>query len=621
MDLGQEGRKLKMKNTILQMPGTILGILVGAFYGFIIAAFGGCQIISCAYGIDADAVAGIIICIGAALGGAYGCFKDLEAKKENKIARAKAEENAKKAKLNAWYKKLTDHFHAITEKVYTYCGDLSIGDMYAPIWELGNVQTEEQARYEEVFYQELAKHINELRSFIDDNISGSGYYGVRPVLNAMKCLREVYRGEKKFNKAIDILTELSGNIDRQLYYIEFTQYGDCVLNVNEEGYKIDERINELYEKMNLIYQSTRNTGEFYENISSDLPNFIEYAAEMVWCRACEKPFNREKFDLAGSFLGFYINKYMVDGKKIMCIPALRARNSKNCETFIEGVHVEWILALIYANNLVGGKSLVNQQKKSIIEWVDNAVVLKNEQGAFLLASGLAWMGFFELERDVLRRLFEKKVSFEIEYQDRLNFLECGGTTNIKIYNTEKMEGFLFDNSSLEWNVDAFDLFFRKLEMAYKSLEYSLAITKWTKTLPLVSGQKISPEQIEHAFAQLVNDFKGEIIMKKDNAKALNLVNVQYKDSYIFNFRSERSRCVSMLFSSEEYGRNLNLTIITMFTPEKGVDNDQLKKYALAIKDNIYVQSFKESILQVIDEVTKEKQVIYDEGGIQGKIIS
>lgn len=609
-----------MKNTILQMPGTILGILVGAFYGFIIAAFGGCQIISCVSGIDADAVAGIIICIGAIIGGVYGYFKDLEAKKENKIARAKAAENAKKAKLNAWYKKLTDHFHAITEKVYTYCGDLSIGDMYAPIWELGNVQTEEQARYEEVFYQELAKHINELRGFIDNNIFRPGYYGVQLILNAVKCLREAYRGEEKFNKAIDILTALCGNIDKQTYYIEFKQYGDCVLKVNEEGYKIDERISRLYKKMESIYQSTKNAGEFYENLSSDLPNFIDYAAEMVWCRACEKPFNREQFDLAGLFLGGYINKYIVDGKKAMCIPALRAQNNKSCETFIEGVHVEWMLALIYANNLVGGKSLVNQQKKSIIEWVDNAVVLKNEQGAFLLASGLAWMGFFELERDVLRRLFEKKVNFEIEYQDRLNFLECGGTTNIKIYDIEKMDGFLFDSSSIEWNVDAFDLFFRKLEMAYKNLEYSLAITKWTKTLPLASGQKISEEQIKHAFAELVNDFEGEVIMKKDNAKALNLVNVQYKDSFIFNFRSERNRCVSMLFSSEKYGRNLNLTIITMFTPEKGVDNEQLKKYALAIKDNIYVQSFKESILQVIDEVTKEKQVIYDEGGEQRKII-
>lgn len=477
------------------------------------------------------------------------------------------------------------------------------------------VQVEDQYRYCEAFSQALTDHKNELRSFIDDNIFRPGYYGVRLVLNAVKCLREAHRGEEKFNKAIDILTELCENIDKQLYYIKFKQYGDCVLKVNEEGYKVEERISSLYEKMNSICQSTRNAGEFYENLSSDLPDFIDYAAEMVWCRACEKPFNREKFDLAGSFLGGYINKYIVDGNKTMCIPALRARNNKKCKVFIEGVHVEWILALVYANNLVGGKSLVNQQKKSIIEWVDNAVVLKNEQGAFLLASGLAWMGFFELERDVLRRLFEKKVSFGIEYQDRLNFLECGGTTNIKIYDVEKMEGFLFDNSSIEWNADAFDLFFRKLEMAYKKLEYSLAITKWTKTFPLASGQKISPEQIDHAFAELVKDFDGEVTMKKDNAKALNLVNVQYKDSYIFNFRSERNRCISILFASEKYGRNLNLTIITMFTPEKGIEIAQLKKYALAIKDNIYVQSFKESILQVIDEVTKEKQVIYGEGEI------
>lgn len=602
------------------MQNTIIGILAGLWYGFISCFFLG--IVACIAGIDDDGtLVVLVLCIGAIIGGGIGRFKDMEIKKEREIAA----ENANKEKLNAqfstWHKRLANQFGAITKKVYTYGGDFSTADMYAPIWELEKVQTEERYRYEKAFSEALTNHINELRRFIDNNIARPGYYGVRPILNAMKCLRDAYRGEERFNKAVDILTELCENIDKQVYCIKFKQYGDCVLKVKEDGYQIEERLSELEKRIVTIGNSINNAGDFYENLSSDLPKWTDYAAEMMWCRACEKPFDREEFDWAGIYFGCYINKHIVDGNRVICKTALRVQANGKYKMFIEGVHVERILALVYASNLVGGKSLVNQQKKLILDWVDNAVFLKNEQGAFLLASGLAWMGFFELERDVLRRLFEKKVNFEMEYQDRLNFLECGGTTNIKIYDIEKMNGFLFDSSSTEWNVDAFDLFFRKLELANKNLEYSLAIAKWTKTLPLSSGQKISQEEIEHAFLELVNDFDGEVFMKKGNARALNLVNVQYKDSFIFDFRSERSRCVSILFSSEKYGRNLNLTIITMFTPEKGVENNQLKKYALAIKDNIYVQSFKESILQVIDEVTKERQVIYDEGGVQGKIIS
>lgn len=117
--------------------------------------------------------------------------------------------------------------------------------------------------------------------------------------------------------------------------------------------------------------------------------------------------------------------------------------------------------------------------------------------------------------------------------------------------------------------------------------------------------------MEEEFIKLVGDFDGEVVVSKENARAINLANVEYKDSFIFRFTSERNRCISILFSSEKYGRNLNTTIITMFTPEAGLSNEQLKKYALAIKDNIYAQSFRESILQVVDEITKEKKTVYD----------
>ena len=47
----------------------------------------------------------------------------------------------------------------------------------------------------------------------------------------------------------------------------------------------------------------------------------------------------------------------------------------------------------------------------------------------------------------------------------------------------------------------------------------------------------------------------------------------------------------------------------------------MKKYALAIQKNIYVESFRESILQSIDEVLKEKKQVYeDESGTYDKKI-
>ena len=199
----------------------------------------------------------------------------------------------------------------------------------------------------------------------------------------------------------------------------------------------------------------------------------------------------------------------------------------------------------------------------------------------------------------------------------LGFLESGGTSNIKIYDANSDSGFLYDSSSLDWNTDAFDLFFRKLEMTHKVMYYSLAISRWTNTLPLERRQKITQEQIVDAFNQLVEDFDGEVTVSQERAKALNLANVEYENSFIFRFTSERNRCISILFSGEKYGRNLNSTFIVLFTPENELSCEELRKYALAIKDNIYVESFRKSILQAVDEIIKPKRTIYGDESSDG----
>ena len=40
--------------------------------------------------------------------------------------------------------------------------------------------------------------------------------------------------------------------------------------------------------------------------------------------------------------------------------------------------------------------------------------------------------------------------------------------------------------------------------------------------------------------------------------------------------------------------------------------EEMEKYALAIKGNVYVNSFQESILQTVDDVLKEDTSIYED---------
>lgn len=132
-------------------------------------------------------------------------------------------------------------------------------------------------------------------------------------------------------------------------------------------------------------------------------------------------------------------------------------------------------------------------------------------------------------------------------------------------------------------------------------------------MPLANGQKLSGAQLFNGFVDVVTDFDGEVVCTKVLAKAIDLANLKYPNAILFKFTTERNRYITMIFHCEKFGRNLNITILTLFTPEEGLTLEEMEKYALAIKSNVYVNSFKESILQTVDDVLKEEVTIFDDG--------
>ena len=555
------------------------------------------------------------VMIGEGIGIYYKNEKKEQIKREKEKVQAEARNKENVFDYDSWRNKLDYYYSTISREIYCNCNRESLLNFYNHIWEL------EKEKYQQTFLKVWTKHVDQLRNIIKVNIDKPGYYCLPMMLRTMICLRSAYKGDSRFDSAVNTLEDLLNKAENKVHYIKFIQYGDCILEIGNPRYgiNIENRIEELFNKIKIIITDLEgDLGEYYEKINPELSNIIDYAAELMWCVASRKPFDQNMFNKAASFFDAYTARCKIDNScttwKYEQLIYAQAKNDNQNESpkCLLNIHVEHWLALIYAKNSVGGVNTVSKEKARITDWINEIIEIGCTEEGFLLASGLAWMGLYDLERAVLRQLFDKKVKFEIEYQDRLSFLESGGNTNIKIFDVRDMEGFLFDSSVEAWNKDAYDMFFRKLEMTHKPLEYSLMMSKWTKTLPLASGQEISQEKMEEAFSDLVKDFGGEITLSREPAKALNLANVEYESPFIFRFKSERNRCVTMLFSSEKFGRNLNISILTMFTPEKELDNEQMKKYALAIKENIYVESFRESICQVVDQLIKEKVTIYDE---------
>lgn len=586
----------------------LFGIL-GGLIGFISMSFWSAPI----------SIRVVSVFIGVMIGEGIGIYYKNEKKEQIKREKEKVQAEARNKETvfdyDSWRNKLDYYYSTISREIYCNCNRESLSNFYNHIWEL------EKEKYEQTFLKVWTKHVDQLRNIIKVNIDKPGHYCLSMMLRTMICLRSAYKEDSRFDSAVNILEELLNKAQNKVHYVKFIQYGDCILEINNPRYgiNIENRIEELFDKIKIIITNLEgDLGEYYEKINPELSNIIDYAAELMWCVASRKPFDQNMFNAAASIFDAYTARCKIDNscttwKYEQKIYAQSKNDNQNeSPKCLLNINVEHLLALIYAKNSVGGVNTVSKEKARITDWINEIIEIGCTEEGFLLASGLAWMGLYDLERAVLRQLFDKKVKFEIEYQDRLSFLESGGNTNIKIFDVRDMEGFLFDSSVEAWNKDAYDMFFRKLEMTHKPLEYSLMMSKWTKTLPLASGQEISQEKMEEAFSDLVKDFGGEITLSREPAKALNLANVEYEFPFIFRFKSERNRCVTMLFSSEKFGRNLNISILTMFTPEKELDNEQMKKYALAIKENIYVESFRESICQVVDQLIKEKVTIYDE---------
>lgn len=518
--------------------------------------------------------------------------------------------------FQAWFDKL-EAFNQNINNEMAWGVDFDPGDRFDQLWELGELCPE--SRYTETFETVLVNIENSYRSAISEVLPHlQGLYSLPTVLGFLRCLRALYKNDERFNPAIDALKSFIAYTERETYLIDFSEYGICNFRFDRitDFTKFDEETEMLKQKItDMITAMHQDLGKYYEKIPQVFtPEYIDLACELLWRTAVRKPFNQEYFKFTRGFFGAYTIRCLVDNRYVLNKYAAECKKDGTKERIIRAEKVEYWLALIYAKNQIGGYNTVSQEKENILQWVTDMAYLQKQEECFILASGLAWLELYELEKDVLSCLVSAKVNLSIALQERLAFLENGGNTNFIIYDVKEEDGiFPYDSSSIDWNNEAFDVFFRKLEMSHRRLDYSLAISKWKKSLPVPRGVVFDSDALYKALLALVDDYKNDnLTLKRKIPKALNLADIEQESSFVFHFDGKRNKCISVALICDKYGRNINLEFITLFTPEEGISYDLLKKYALAIKDNIYMESFREAVLQEVDEIIKAKKEVYDE---------
>lgn len=535
-----------------------------------------------------------------------------EEKKQEEIEKMRYRIQAAKKEFSVWSGQVAMYYRQIENKTY----NITVEDVYKSILLLNETKDAEEYRNE--FKKQLIAHIARMRKRIlvsesvelmDDGSEEIRRGGLEDTIYACKCLmlaETMLWGNKSkvifYQPLLNILESFAEETKNATYYLKFESYGlaKFLLDDSKIMEEVTERVQGLERKLskawNYIISLKDGKGIGEEGIPSEFDRYyIDETAMLMWYYAKKKPFDIEKFTLSQKFFREFTSIIYIQEKNKITV-----------------TKVEDVLARIYAKNQMGGINTARQEVEYMNIWLEKKIKGGFFEECYALASGLAWMELYELELGVLRKLVEKKVQLPEALQERLRFLESGELTNVMIYMVEETEEFLFDNASLEWGTKEYNVFFRKINMKKMWPNYSLAINKWAKTIPLLKGQKVSFENIYKELSLLVEDFDGEIVCSQKDARAINLANVVYRNAMIFDFTTERNRCVSVVLSGEKYGRNLNITIITMFTPDKKLGMESLEKYCFAIKNNTYVESLRESILQTIDESLKVRESVYED---------
>lgn len=574
----------------------IVGALIGALLGYIFKFFQNIFSISAP-----DNTSVIILSITLAfIGLIIGISDDKD--------EAKWKENQRQIAFNNWKQTLDNKFREIE---YMTTQELLSTDIYNKIF--NEIPIGEA--YRQYYYYVLNKHQNKMISDIQDKIKVDAK-GLHFSLDKMYFLKASHQNDSRFDLAINKIKDFIEQAEESKpKYLIISNYGNCKLPLDnpQEMEYMNNNADNIIKKLeyDLSCFSNNNNGYFDGIVQHMNKDFIYNVAKVMWYYAVKKPFNVNKFEEARDLY----NKYTLFDYDNDCDNDYDDDDyepSENSEKYKIG-KVEEILAVIYVRKQIGGEGTVQQERKYIDSWTDAKIAEGNRTECSIFASGLAWLELYDIELNVLRKMVQHNLQLSPDLQERLSFLENGGTTsNVKVYEVEPQSTFIYDSSSENWNQNQFDTFFRKVGMKKIILNYSLSIFTWKKTIPLLNNKNTSMNVFYKKFQSMVNDFNGEVICTRTKAQAINLDNLSYPDTVVFQFTSKRNQCLSMLFACEEFGKNLNLTIITLFTPDNNIDIENLHKYATAIKSNIYVDSFRETILQIVDDVIQEKREIYDD---------
>jgi hypothetical protein len=274
------------------------------------------------------------------------------------------------------------------------------------------------------------------------------------------------------------------------------------------------------------------------------------------------------------------------------------------------VGLQSLLADLYVANRMGA-GVLEKKKEYLLKWLDVRLKAGDSTNAARLTSGLMWMKVFDLELEVLRRTAVAGLLTDAKLQERLQFLESGGSKGPGLHDIGDAAGdtLQFDYAAVSWSEDDFITFFKNLTYENKLLQYALTVREWSKTLTF-SGKPsgvTNDALYEHIKEMVADEYEesvhcvrqsGEILAEGASEEISGILLSPAKDEFGFDH-------VAQFLNIMKIGKNLNIRFYTLFVPTAATAEEQSRQ-ALSLKKNLnpnilaYEDSLRESTIRAIE---------------------
>ena len=239
-----------------------------------------------------------------------------------------------------------------------------------------------------------------------------------------------------------------------------------------------------------------------------------------------------------------------------------------------------------------GKGVLKQITPEIMLWVEyclSSTCELDSDDLITLASGLMWLGEYDLELEILRKAASSGMQLKSSVQERLIFLENGGSVGPQLYTDISKEAFNYDYSSLKWSDNDFTNFFKNLIFKNTALPYALAVSEFRSSFK----------------SKYDNEITYDMILDKLNIMAKN----EYDDAIMITLAEKIGiKHAAILLFYNKIGININIQILTLFIPLEDTDGQKNMKLAISLKQATtpkvtqILDSIRDSVARQIDEL-------------------